>query len=417
MKNIVIHTTNYNLQPAQIDSFEKLYKKYSIPSFVFTKKISKKDFSRKSELKTKWVFLKEYKTKDDLILQIKQLRNWYIWCFDETLINFINEIKKDLWLEYTLHYKAFTDKNLQRKLLLNYDKSITVNFIKTHINDITDKKIGLIWYPFIIKPIWWTASKGVKIIKNKSDLENYIKNYHKVFQKLEDSWFKINDVLLEEYIDWTAWSIDYFVDKNQNIYITKHVFLEFWIDFWIDDFCNISRIISQEKENELDLEQLKDFLEKNIKALWIKNTFVHHEFKFTSKWQFKTIELNWRIGWFRLNMYQQAYSFNLLEIPFINLKPWFINLKLKNNYSIVTLYPKEEWIFNWINIDIEKQIRNLASFEKIILLNKYINKKIGLAKQGYQAVWNIKLKNNNFQQFKKDYNFLKENYFKLLKIS
>jgi hypothetical protein len=33
----------------------------------------------------------------------------------------------------------------------------------------------------------------------------------------------------------------------------------------------------------LDLEKLKEFVEKNVKAIGIKNTFVHHEFKFTSK--------------------------------------------------------------------------------------------------------------------------------------
>ncbi len=51
-----------------------------------------------------------------------------------------------------------------------------------------------------------------------------------MLKKINSEWYKINEFLIEEYIDWKAYSIDYFVDKDWIPYILSPVYLEFWYD-------------------------------------------------------------------------------------------------------------------------------------------------------------------------------------------
>jgi hypothetical protein len=58
---------------------------------------------------------------------------------------------------------------------------------------------------------------------------------------------------------------------------------------------NYSRSITENTDKEIDNGVLLDFIGKNVEATGVKNTFIHHEFKKTSKNKLKTIELNGRI--------------------------------------------------------------------------------------------------------------------------
>jgi len=55
---------------------------------------------------------------------------------------------------------------------------------------------------------------------------------------------------------------------------------------------NISRNINKEVNNVFNNINLDTFIQDTVKALKIKNTFIHHEFKITSKNKIKTIEVN-----------------------------------------------------------------------------------------------------------------------------
>jgi len=144
---------------------------------------------------------------------------------------------------------------------------------------------------------------------------------------------------------------------------------------------------------------------------------MHHEFKLTSKNQLKTIELNWRIWWIRLEMYNEAYWINMLEIPFDKNKfKNFLNKSnklLKNNYVAFTLYSVKEWTLIWYNEDIIKKIKNLNSFNTRVEFKSHLWKKVWLAKKWYIYTIKITLKNNNYGQIKEDIQFIKDNYKKL----
>jgi len=78
------------------------------------------------------------------------------------------------------------------------------------------------------------------------------------------------------------------------------------------------------------------------------------------------------------------------------------------------LYPKKEGIFKKINDKIFNQIKKLPSLESIKIINSKIGQKIWPSKNWYSRVWFIRLNNPDFQQFQKDYAFIKGNYENLI---
>gem|GEM_PF-4943386 len=60
------------------------------------------------------------------------------------------------------------------------------------------------------------------------------------------------------------YSIDYFVDEEQNLFITVPVELKFGFDFGFDDFCNTLRIISYSSVKKLPPSLVYDFVKKTV---------------------------------------------------------------------------------------------------------------------------------------------------------
>ena len=404
-KLVIIYDKNFRYHPYYQKDFQELYLRW-IKTYIFVKDIEDKKLEE-------WVSQIWYTSKENLINKIEEIyiENTFFHTFEEHAIALINEVKKYFNQTYTTNYLAFTNKDLQRQLLLDYNKSITVNFLETDLENFKNINID---FPIVIKPTHGAQSYGVKIIENKNELYLYLKDYQEILERIWEKWYKSSTFLLEEFIDGTAWSVDYFVDNKQNIYLSKPVFLEFGIDIWIDDFCNISRVISKGTNKDLDLEKLKNFVEKNVKALDIKNTFVHHEFKLTSKWFLKTIELNGRIWGFRLDMYDKTYNLNLLDLPFDNYEPWFLENKILTNYAVWAIHAPKIWILQSFNNSLVKNIEKLDSIDSIRLLEKYIWTKTWPTKDGFKRVGYIRLKNKDLEQFKKDYKFVRDNYLDLL---
>lgn len=407
MKNLIIITDiNFVFFEYRLKLFKDLKEKW-INIFVFQKSNKKRQNTENG------VLLQNFTNKQDLVWEIKKIWNIqenFITTFDEHMIIFLNEIKKNLNQKFVEHYEAFEDKNLQRKLLLNFDPTITVNY--QQIKNLKEK-INLD-YPYIIKPVRWVQSRGVSLIKNKDDLENYIKTSFSVIENLSNRWYESDSFIVEEYIDWQTRSVAFFVDWNWNIKFLDCVFLQTAKDLWIDDFSIVSRTISFSKIKEIEQKDLENFVQKNVKAMWIKDAFIHHEFKLNSKWILKTIELNWRIGWFRLDMYDQAFWINMFDMVFDSWN--FEKQKLKNNLSVFALQAVNLWKFVWIDEEIVQKIRKLKSFYKLHIVKKYLNTHTWPAKDGFTKVWYLYLKNTDEKQFQQDYEFVKNNYKKILKI-
>jgi hypothetical protein len=207
------------------------------------------------------------------------------------------------------------------------------------------------------------------------------------------------------------YTIDYYVDEEQNISLSQPISIKLWIDYGIDDFCNVSRFISHEVETEVDKKKLHEFVHKTVIGWKIRNTFVHHEFKINPKWEFKTIETNWRIWGFRLDMYQIWYNVNLLFLPFAQQHQDFV---LQKNIAMFALYPPKQWLFTWYNEEILDTICSCKSFHRINKIITAIWTPIWLTQNWYGKVWSIELVSDYSEDFKHDIEYIEKKYFDIV---
>lgn len=401
---------------ADIDAMEEISEKHPIKNVIFYKweKIEYVDLM--SKLEKLWIILHNYSNRDDLKQKVldfsKEYEILYVNTALELLINSTNTLKKALWQKTTQNTKIFRNKYLQREIIQNHNSNLWVKFLKWTIEnlDISDieKTLG---YPFIIKPIDWVQSSWVAKIKNKKDFEKYVKTYKDFHDRLEARGIDNKELLLEEFIDWTLYSIDYFVNQEWEIFSSKPVKQRLLSDIKIDDYWVLARISSKKTEGEFKWKKLLSFISDTVKATSIRNTYVHHEFKINSKWELKTIELNGRIGWWRLELLKKSYWLNIYElILWENYK----SSKLKESNIVVNIYATSRWILKDFNHKLLEKIKNRDSVYSIETDYSAVWKEIGPTKDGFIKIWAIKLSNKNYNYLASDFDFIKKHYSKLL---
>ena len=280
---------------SEIDAMEELSEKYWIKNVIFYKWDKIKFNTLISKLEKFHILLKNYSNKDDLKEQVINLNKEYEVVFVsspmELLVKIMNEVMVVLGCPISDNPDIFRDKYLQREFIQVYNPELWVKFLKWKPEELSIKNIEeKIWYPFIIKPTNWLQSAWVERINNRNDFDSYIKNYQEFHERLKIRWVDNKVLIVEEFIDGKIYSIDYFVTSLWKSIISKPVKVNLWIDIWINDYCNVSRIITQKTEDEFKWKRMKIFINSTVKACWIRNTFVHHEFKINSKWELKKIK-------------------------------------------------------------------------------------------------------------------------------
>lgn len=397
-----------------LDVMEDFSKKYWIHNLYFYESNKEPPIL----LNTSFAEVRNYLNEEELEEKIKLInKNNEIICISapyDNSISLANKLRKLIWHKLSDYPEMFNDKSLQRKLLYENDLDISVNYVKFKIKELTfDEVVKIVGLPFVIKPLNWSSSKWVAKIKTEKNFLKYVENYEIFRNKMLENWLSYSDeIIAEEYISWEFYSIDYFVDKSWNITISKPVSVKLWTDIWINDFSNLIRVVSQDTEKEYDEKKLMEFIERNVKATWIRNTFIHHEFKITKKWVYKTIELNWRIWWRRLFIYYLAYWVNLFS--FLFEKPIF---NLISNIAVIRLYACKRWIFKSVNEKYLEKIKKFSSFKNLAIEKEISSwESIGLAKDWFWYVGVLQFKNKDLKEFNKDVKFIEENYCELLDI-
>jgi len=403
---------------AEIDAMEELSEKYWVKNVLFYKWDIIKFDALISKLEKFHILCKNYSKKDDLKEQVlKYSKENEIIFIDtplELLVNTVNEIKEAIWHSLSDNPDIFRNKFLQRELIQKHNPELGIKFIKGTPESLDIKTIEKkVWYPFIIKPVDWVQSSWVARITNKKEFNHYIETYKEFHDRLKSRWVDTKDLIVEEFINWKLYSIDYFITSKGEARLSKPVKVRLWIDVKVDDYCNIARIATEKTEWEFKWKRLKTFINWTIKATWIRNTFVHHEFKINSKWDLKTIELNGRIGWWRIELYKRAYDFNLHELLLNSeAKPG----KLKENNIAVNIYATKRWILKWFNEKLFEKIEFRKSTFMVKFEDCVIWKEVWLTKDWFVKVWVIKLKNKNYSDIRKDFLYIKSNYKDLLLI-
>jgi len=365
-----------------------------------------------NDLKEKWINILSYKSKKDLFIKINSLKRentiYFVNTFTEQIIPLINKIKIELGQKVTQDFDLFRNKRKQRELLSFYP-DIATKFKKLDYKNINLENIlSDFSFPFVLKPSNGIQSSWVAIINNKEEFNKYIENFWDFLNKIS---FKINindlELIIEDYIDWDKYSIDYFVWEDGKIkWITQPIYNLSGKDIWIDDLFEFLIFASKDKIKKLDEKILDIFLNATIQATWIKNTFVHHEFKITSKWELKTIELNGRIGWYRLEMYLESSNINLFDFMFE--KSWKHNIKI--DFAVIQFYSLKSWILKDFNQDLVEKIKKLPSFFSINLLKNNIWKQVWLTKDGFWKVAALRLKHKESEVLNNDIIFVKNNF-------
>lgn len=289
-----------------------------------------------------------------------------------------------------------TNKIKMRKLLRNYDKSISPKFLVVQDSsqetlDRIEKNIG---YPLIVKPAGLAASLLITICYYREELEQNLKN---TIKKLDQVYKKRKgrgeaQILVEEFMDGSMYSVDVYVNQRGVTYFTPLVHVRTGRSIGFDDFFNYMRttptILKPHK-----IEAAKKVSEKAIQALGLRSVTCHIELMKTED-GWKIIELGPRVGGFRHEIYELSFGIDhtlndiLIRIP----KKPILAKKVKGYTVALYFYAKKKGRLDRI-VGVNN-LKKLESFKSI----KIIKKKGDLcdfARNGDDPVFNIVLFNKS----------------------
>lgn len=287
-----------------------------------------------------------------------------------------------------------TDKIQMRRLLRNYDKTISPKFLVVH--DATEKTLekieSKVGYPLIIKPSGLAASLLVTLCYHREELEQSLKN---TVKKIESIYKKKHgrgepQILVEQFMEGTMYSIDSYVNQRGVTYHTPLVNVKTGRSVGFEDFFGYMRI-TPVRLKSYKVEAAQKAAEKAIEALGLRSTTCHTELMKTED-GWKIIELGPRIGGFRHEMYEMSYGIDhttndiLIRMP---KKPKLAK-KVKGYTVVMQFYAKKKGRLN--RIEGMNKIRKLASFKRIDIKKKP-GEMCDFARNGDDPVFDIVLFN------------------------
>ncbi len=289
-----------------------------------------------------------------------------------------------------------TDKIKMRQLLRSYDKSISPKFVVAHDSskETLDKIEKVVGFPLIIKPAGLAASLLVTLCYHREELEqslgNTVKKINKIYAKKHGRGEP--QILVEEFMEGSMYSIDSYVNQRGVIYHTPLVHVKTGRSVGFEDFFGYLRITPVNiLPHKIDAAQ--KVAEKAIEALNLRSTNCHVELMRTET-GWKVIELGPRIGGFRQEMYELSYGMDhsmndvLIRIP----KKPILPKKTKGYTVVMQFYARQKG--KLVALDGINKIRKLESFSQIT-----VKKKIGdmcdFARNGDDPVFDVILFNKD----------------------
>jgi len=375
---------------------------------------------------TQWIKLIEYKNYTELLkiakqeitkqktIKQKEDIKIIINTFYEKYINISNKLKHDLNQKTSNNPEIFLNKYMQRnKIWKTYPETVAQCILLNKDQIKNNKKIKntlkKIQFPVFIKPTGGFTSIGTAKVENEEELNIHLSKINKIFKKLDKEWFKQEWILVEEYIKWDLYAMTYFVDENQKIYVNK--VMKQRDNFGWPHTHLICGEVSEDANIDIDIQEIKKLAKKTVISWNIRNTFICHQFKKTPKQEYKTIELNWRIGGFNVELYWLTYNMNFFSI--------FSNQEYKTSdkqgwYSaFFRFYPKDKQKFNWYDMSIFNKINALKSKQRFYLLKIPEQSEIWAPNDGFEYYGTAVLYNIDKKQFQEDFKFIKNNYYNI----
>jgi biotin carboxylase len=289
-----------------------------------------------------------------------------------------------------------TDKIKMRQMLRSYDKSISPKFLVIHdaTSETLDRIERTVGFPLMIKPSGLAASLLVTLCYHREELEanlrNTVSKINRIYKKKKGRGEP--QILVEEFMEGTMYSIDSYVNQRGVIYHAPLVHVRTGHSVGFDDFFGYMRITPVTlKPHKVEL--ARKTAEKAIEALNLRSTTCHTELMKTED-GWRIIELGPRMGGFRHEMYELSYGIDhirndiLIRIP----KKPIVNKKVRGYTAVMQFYAHDKGRLT--SLEGINKIRKLESFSRI-----QINKKIGelcdFARNGDDPVFDIVLFNKD----------------------
>lgn len=289
-----------------------------------------------------------------------------------------------------------TDKIKMRRLLRQYDKSISPKFIVVHDDteatlERIEAKVG---YPMIVKPAGLAASLLVTLCYHREELEqtltNTVRKIDAIYKKKQGRGAA--QILVEQFMEGAMYSMDSYVNQRGVIYHTPLVHVRTGRSVGFEDFFGYMRI-TPVKLRPYKVEAAQKTVEKAIDALGLRSTTCHTELMKTED-GWKIIELGPRIGGFRHEMYELSYGLDhttndiLIRMP----KKPKLSKKVKGFTVVMQFYAKKKGRLS--KIEGMNKVRKLASFQRIEIKKKP-GEMCDFARNGDDPVFDIVLFNKD----------------------
>ncbi len=391
------------IKSCYIKAYKEIYNTYKIQTINIT--IHQKWVQKDLASYLTQIYKKTYKEVIDFLRNECKNDDIYINTFEESITSDIHYIKKELGQSYTKNYVLFTDKSIERAVAQKNQKNTIIPKYKSGAleNIITQEEM---MYPYIIKPTHGVQSAWVALIRSEKDIQEYKEKQQKLEQRMQKKWLETNHYIIEEYVDGPMFTMTYFVDNNGNITLYWYDKVETLYDLGINDFSLFARII--EPLSEEIKKKTQKIAKETVNIFTIRNVFIYQDIKIDSNGEAKIIEINGRIWWFRLEMYDYAYGINLLKYIVPSYQP--IPQKTKNIIAISLRPIKNNIKRTWINKNIWSKIESLSSYKKSKILKHKLNTIIWFAKYWHTRVWSMILEHNDHKQLMQDYTTIKNIY-------
>lgn len=375
----------------------------------------KKDVNFKFNSKTELIFCENLNILNSEINRIHEenssikLFPFFRWdAFSKYAIKIYNKT-----FDTKIDWKIFKEKDFMMNFLWDIAQK---KFVRLKYEELISKKYSEIkkniWKNFIIKPT--NAASSVSTFKISDE---------KTFEKIKDKINKSYEYLVEEYIWWELYSLDFFIDwekifllnytreipmielsdKNKfsekflNKYweeISKHFNFNLPIRYWLD----FSKIL---KEEYSFFQTLRKKLQ-TISYRW----FIHLEYKFDKK-NNKIWFIEWwaRLWWNRSTYIKKLYHNNVLNTnknllankDFWNFEEaceWIYKLKDKE-FNLNLVWIKTNFLKTTNYIEILKKTWNITHESFAYFIKKYLRKE-----------FSIEIQNISFEiKHSKDFNF------------
>jgi hypothetical protein len=403
---------NINLSKIYREIFKDIQIKYNIKLYICYKSHYWKIIKNKIQTSI------SYNKDDQFIWYIQdnyKIEDVIITTFSESLVGFCHYLKKILWQTYTQYYDIFLDKNKQRLSTKEYPEIGVQSYTIWLEHNLKIEDINYLSYPLIIKPVAGVGSRWVQKITNFEELKNAILIIKDTLIILWEKNLHNKKIIIEEYIDGEQYVFNYFVNNNSNYTLSLPTKVFTLQDININDFGNWIRLITPDIYDNIDNIKLHNNISKTIIWWKIANTYVSHNIKITPNGEYKTVEINWRIGWYRLEMNWLAAKYNLFNAIIDNNTIEHINIK--KSLAVISIRPIWSSKLKSFNKDIINKIKWLQSFWRLTLHTKLIGEVVWLSHQWYSPLGTIVLLNENHNIFNQDLNTIKELYIHIINIS